>query len=564
MKRSITALSQNTLAAISSPVRRATWKYVIGLAPVIAMWFGLVGWLVVTLYDRASWSEEADAATVREWLNEARSFRKTLPELVIELVQLEANTTPAGRANLARKQEEITEQLRALAEPTRMYGNQLPLFPEIFRLDVYWDADSNPTTQNKTLSWVSTVPRPERELRSQIRTVEMYPLGDDDRRVTIHCEYRLHALNKLQQRETDRQQNSLVAGALLITASLLSALLLYQFLERERRREFARLTAEAEKEHREVELLQSLMKQDEAEKTQRELNQQLLRTQLETADFQRRAAEAEKSTLEMKSQLYASIGIMAGSYAHNIKNLLVRPNDLIVRCIEAQGISAEQEGMLREVRSTLGTVTDRLQEILRTVRRDPSQSQSERLDLVEVLRETAQSWSDMARERWKVQLHFVLPKEPQWILGDRSHLQQAIENLLFNARDATFEMRNRLREDARNTELTSPASRKQKLIEAASWKGEIQIELIPDGQSTLLRVTDNGIGMTDDVRENCLRTHFSTKRDNALYEGYSAGMGLGLSFVAMVFEHHAATMSIESRPDSGTTFVVSFPVSSSA
>ena len=33
--------------------------------------------------------------------------------------------------------------------------------------------------------------------------------------------------------------------------------------------------------------------------------------------------------LELKSQLYASIGIMAGSYAHNIKNLLVRPNDLL-------------------------------------------------------------------------------------------------------------------------------------------------------------------------------------------------------------------------------------------
>ena len=31
--------------------------------------------------------------------------------------------------------------------------------------------------------------------------------------------------------------------------------------------------------------------------------------------------------------LVASIGIMAGSYAHNIKNLLVRPNDLLARCM---------------------------------------------------------------------------------------------------------------------------------------------------------------------------------------------------------------------------------------
>ena len=74
----------------------------------------------------------------------------------------------------------------------------------------------------------------------------------------------------------------------------------------------------------------------------------------------------------MKSQLYASIGIMAGSITHNIKNLLVRPNDLLVRCIEADGMYKPRN--IREVKSTLGTVTDRLQQILRTVR-DPGDTE---------------------------------------------------------------------------------------------------------------------------------------------------------------------------------------------
>jgi len=65
---------------------------------------------------------------------------------------------------------------------------------------------------------------------------------------------------------------------------------------------------------------------------------------------------------------------MAGSYAHNIKNLLVRPNDLLRRCLEGDGLSSDQVHMLHEVRQTLGTVTERLQQILRTVRRDPSRS----------------------------------------------------------------------------------------------------------------------------------------------------------------------------------------------
>ena len=59
---------------------------------------------------------------------------------------------------------------------------------------------------------------------------------------------------------------------------------------------------------------------------------------------------------------------------------------------------------------------------------------------------------------------------------------------------------------------------------------------------------DNGIGMTEEVRRRCTETHFSTKRDNAIYEGNSTGMGLGLSFVVAILEHHQATLEIESEP----------------
>ena len=37
-------------------------------------------------------------------------------------------------------------------------------------------------------------------------------------------------------------------------------------------------------------------------------------------------------------------------------------------------------------------------------------------------------------------------------------------------------------------------------------------------------------------------------------------MGLGLSFVAVVLEHHGATLEIESAPLQGATFRVRFPL----
>src|SRR5262249_35457166 len=145
------------------------------------------------------------------------------------------------------------------------------------------------------------------------------------------------------------------------------------------------------------------------------------------------------------------------------------------RCLEADSLSADQGQMLHEVRQTLGTVTERLQQILRTVRRDPSRSEMSRLDLNLIAREMHRTWKELAREKWKLELELELCSEPLPIEADLSHLQQAAENLLFNARDATFEMRNHLREQARRTAGLDAQGRRQALIDAAGWRGAVTL-----------------------------------------------------------------------------------------
>ena len=80
-----------------------------------------------------------------------------------------------------------------------------------------------------------------------------------------------------------------------------------------------------------------------------------------------------------------------------------------------------------------------------------------------------------------------------------------------------------------------------------------------EGDRAILEVEDNGAGMTEEVRRRCTETHFSTKRDNAIYEGNSTGMGLGLSFVMVVLENHRAILDIDSEPMRGTRFRLTFP-----
>lgn len=538
----------------------STWKlvgnYIGGLAPGLIVWVVLVGWLVSLLNYRAEWSVEADHASVQEWLSEARPFRKTLPELVREYEQLR-RLTPLEPNRLQIKRAEIREQIRSMVEPTRIYQGQLPTFPLIYNIEVRFPPISgSPNGDAETILWDSPLPHSRETSDEIVRNRVRLTAGSG---TEIICEYQMHAFNKLQQRQIEQRRESLVAAAVLLAATLLAGLFTYRFLRRERQREFALLTGQAEAEHRRRELLEARVQQQEADLQRDELERSLLGQKLEAATLKQRADEAEKSTLEMKSQLFASIGIMAGSYAHNIKNLLVRPNDLLVRCLEVDGLPREQAGMLNEVRSTLGTVTDRLQQILRTVRRDPGDTELTRIDLAALIRDTAVTWSEMGRDKWKVSISATVPNEPLWVRGDVSHLQQAIENLVFNSRDATFEKRNHLRELARQTAEVDPAARKQRLIEAAGWKGEITLRARRDAGVVLLEVQDNGVGMTEEVRANCLRSHFTTKRDNAIYSGNSAGMGLGLSFVAMVLDHHHAELTVDSTAGVGTTFRIRFP-----
>ena len=537
--------------------RRFGWwatvaKYALGLAPFIVVWVVLVVWLSMLLMSKATWTDETDEATMREWLEETRPFRRTLPELIREYLEISdrAGSEAESPEKLEFKRSELVEQLKALAEPTRAYESKLPAFPVVYRLEVRIAGSDG------AIAWENPIPRPRQQNRTRVRQLRFAPLGSD-RRADVICEYSLHAFNKLQQREQDGRRIGLVAQAVLVVATLIAGAFVYRFLRRELRRENERLKQMAAAETREAELLKTRLKQREAEHARDELDRMLLRQQLDAATLKERADEAEKDALQLKSQLYAGIGIMAGSYAHNIKNLLVRPNDLLVRCAEDAGASDSQRSLLREVQSTLGTVTERLQQILKTVRRDPNRSEWTEVDLAGLIRETGRTWLDLAREKWKVQLSAFAPDSALPIRGDLSHLQQAIENLLFNSRDATFEMRNHLRDLARQ----APAeARKQKLLEAAAWKGHVDLEAKRDGRFAVLEVRDNGIGMTADVRSRCLETHFTTKRDNALYEGYSAGMGLGLSFVAMVFDHHDATLEIESSPLQGACFRIRFPL----
>ena len=77
-----------------------------------------------------------------------------------------------------------------------------------------------------------------------------------------------------------------------------------------------------------------------------------------------------------------------------------------------------------------------------------------------------------------------------------------------------------------------------------TWRAGAQVEI---------RVTDNGTGMSDEVRAKFSQPFFTTKPT-----GEGTGLGLSLSY-DIITKAHGGTLSVESQPGQGTAFLITLP-----
>lgn len=541
-----------------------------------------------------------DEQAIQEWVREARVGSNSLPEMLKDFLQKSADSTEelraaeevvadTIRANHSKRRLEIEALLKELClPPTKIYASQLPLFPIIYRLEVQFDEplkrQFDRTLDFDPIVWDSESPRH----LHQFRDLNDYEILRGQG-VQVHVQYHLHAYMQRQFKEREDDAKRRLINIWVLFFSVLALLWMIIMQRREDLRNKHRAQIEQQIQESRQKHLEEELRRQEAERRQEEAERSQLQEELRRQEAEREKQEAERQALELKSQMFHNIGVMAKSYAHNIKNLLVRPNDLLRRCLEENPSAGDEKRMLHEIKQTLGTVTERLQEILQTVQRDPNKFERVQIDLNALAFDLHQTWAEQAESKWKMKVELDLycasPSNPPgiegsgtlegkplatplFISGDRSHLQQTLENFLFNARDAISEMRNHLRKQARPDGVapTGPLgeSHRQALIAAAGWKGRVIIRTSLVGNQPVLEVEDNGIGMSAETRSHCTEPHFSTKRNNALYAGLSAGMGLGLSFVQMILQHHGAILEIDSAPLKGACFRMRFPASTPA
>ncbi len=478
-----------------------------------------------------------EQGVIEEWLNEARIGQVTLADLTSR-TRLAFMGNPDGQ-ELQDAREDLLQFLEALVVPASVTLNQqIPLFPNIFQVVV--DFPRNP---GNSFIWNSGLPK---VVGAHSKSWEVYLRGDAEARIRVEGQLRTYQVRKEQEQEARvraRRALGLMAG--LLAASV--GWLVWGMRQRSIRRKEKRKLREA---HLEAE---ARLHQTREEKLA-----------AETALLQNR--------LEQQEQLLKSVQVVAGAYAHNLQNLLLPPGRLVEDCLrhETDGTMRNEDGnqefRLRELKRLLALVSDRVRQTLQALRRDPGQYKEEILDLGKAASGVLTTWKDLANQKWQIDILNI--SQPELVANqcvdlrvraDESHLAQAIENLVVNARDAIFEKRSHL---LREAHAQPPENRKKAILESTAWRGIIGIGWDPSGaagEGPSLNVEDNGQGMDQATLAKCLAPGFTTKQGNALAHGVNSGMGLGLAFLAGTLERMGARLAIESKLGKGTKVSIQFP-----
>jgi signal transduction histidine kinase len=116
-------------------------------------------------------------------------------------------------------------------------------------------------------------------------------------------------------------------------------------------------------------------------------------------------------------------------------------------------------------------------------------------------------------------------------------INQVLMNLLANAIDALDE-----------------AIEKQETNSEQSPTIWIKTAVTSDEQSVLIEIADNGIGMSEEVRQRMFEQFFTTKP-----LGKGTGLGMAIAWEIIV-EKHGGTLDVDSSPGKGAKFAIAIPI----
>jgi two-component system nitrogen regulation sensor histidine kinase NtrY len=134
---------------------------------------------------------------------------------------------------------------------------------------------------------------------------------------------------------------------------------------------------------------------------------------------------------------------------------------------------------------------------------------------------------DFIKMTSKNSINLIKKTEKNLINGDEDQLNRVFINLIKNSEEAFLD----------------------KIEKDPNFKGNIDIEINDNNDYIIIRLTDNGTGITD--AKKAMTPYFTTKK---------TGTGLGLPIVTKIINEHLGNFSIKNKTNgTGTVVKISFP-----
>jgi len=231
------------------------------------------------------------------------------------------------------------------------------------------------------------------------------------------------------------------------------------------------------------------------------------------------SAEAIESELELSRRM-AAIGRLTSGVGHEVKNpinAIVVHVELLKNKLSGAGIPATRH--LEIIEAEIHRL-DRVVQLLVDFSR-PVELRLREQDLREVIDDVlVLSAAELSTHN--VTLESQVPSKPLIVNIDADLLKQAALNVIQNGAQAMPE------------------------------GGTLRVVLEEQRKHALLRISDEGSGIPDDIREKIFDLYFTTK---------AGGSGIGLAMTYRIVQLHYGSIEVQSNPGRGTEFLLRIPLS---
>jgi two-component system sensor histidine kinase VicK len=241
-----------------------------------------------------------------------------------------------------------------------------------------------------------------------------------------------------------------------------------------------------------------------------ELNQQI--------NSQKNDLEATLEELKTNSQEKDRI---LRTVAHDLRNPIGGIVSLTNVMLE-DGYTDEQKELISLVNSTSSNTLELINEILEATNHKIGKSNRELVDINSLVSNSVEIMNFKAAEKDQ-KIVTELLDAPEMLLLSRERIWRVISNLISNA------------------------------IKFSPNGSSIRVKLISNDKEVKISVSDDGIGIPDNIKENVFNIFTDAKRPGTAGE---KSFGLGLSICQQIIENHDGKIWFESENNKGTTFFV--------